>query len=100
MSRHPKRALLLCLSLCVIAIIAQSCFAQTFSSSIAGTVTDPSGSVVQGAKVRLVNMNTHGTRETVSTTAGTYRFDNLLPSTYQITAEAAGFKAFVQSNMI
>jgi hypothetical protein len=100
MSRHPKSALLLCLSLCVIAIIAQSCFAQTFSSSIAGTVTDPSGSVVQGTKVHLMNMGTHDTRETVSTTAGTYRFDNLLPGTYQITAEAAGFKAFVQSNMI
>ncbi len=97
---NAKHTLLFCLSFFLVVAMVQGCFAQTFSSSITGTVTDPSGSVIQGAKVRLLNMNTHDTREAVSTTAGTYKFDNLLPGTYEITAEAAGFKAFVQSNMI
>src|SRR5437763_779893 len=95
-----KCALLLSVSLCGLTIIAPNCFAQTFSSSIAGTVTDPSGSVVPGTNVHLLNMGTHDTREAVSSAAGTYRFDNLLPGTYQIAADASGFKAFVQSNMI
>jgi hypothetical protein len=95
-----KYAFLLCVSFCALAIISQNCFAQTFSSSIAGTVTDASGSVVPGTNVHLLNMSTHDTREAVSSAAGTYRFDNLLPGTYQIAADASGFKAFVQSNMI
>ena len=95
-----KYAFLLCVSFCALAIISQSCFAQTFSSSIAGTVTDASGSVVPGTNVHLLNVSTHDTREAVSSAAGTYRFDNLLPGTYQIAADASGFKAFVQSNMI
>src|SRR3954471_3453375 len=94
-----KYALLLC-AFCALAIISQNCFAQTFSSSIAGTVTDASGSVVPGTNVHLLNMSTHDTREALSSAAGTYRFDNLLPGTYQIAADASGFKAFVQSNMI
>ncbi len=100
MKLNLKCALLVCISFCTFAIIAQGCFAQTFSSSIAGTVTDPSGSVVPGTNVHLLNMSTHDTREAVASAAGTYRFDNLLPGTYQIAADASGFKAFVQSNMI
>src|SRR5947209_4765892 len=97
---NPKVLFLVAVFFCMIAGMVPCGFAQTFSSSIAGTITDPSGSVVGGVKVHLRNMNTNDTREAASTTAGTYRFDNLLPGTYEITAEAAGFKAFVQSNMI
>ncbi len=81
-------------------VIAQCCFAQTFSSSIAGVVTDPSGSVVQGAKVHLRNMGTNDVRDVTTTAVGSYKFDNLLPGTYEIRAEASGFKTYVQSNMI
>lgn len=98
--RFGKRVLWLGLSYFVLATIAQCCFAQTFSASIAGIVTDPSGSVVQGAKVHLRNMGTNDVRDTIATAAGSYKFDNLLPGTYEIRAEAQGFKAYVQSNMI
>ncbi len=87
-------------SLFVLAAIAPVSLAQTFSSSIAGVVTDPSGSVVPGAKVHLRNMGTSDTRDATTTAAGLYKFDNLLPGTYEITAEAPGFKRYVQSNMI
>jgi len=100
MNFSPKRALVLCISVCVLALIVPRGFAQTFSASITGTVTDPSGGAVQGAKVHLANMTTHDTRETVSNGTGLYRFDNLLPGTYQLTADAAGFKSYVQNNMV
>lgn len=87
------------LSLLLLAAIPNS-FAQTFSASIAGTVTDASGSVVQGAKVHLRNMGTNDTRDAVSNSTGSYKFDNLLPGTYEITANAPGFQTYVQSNMI
>jgi len=95
-----KHGLLLAASVCIMAMISQGCFAQTFSASISGVVTDPSGSMVPGAKIDLRNVNTNETRDAVSTSAGTYKFDNLLPGTYEITTEAGGFKTFRQSNMI
>ncbi|HVO60318.1 MAG TPA: TonB-dependent receptor, partial [Terriglobales bacterium] len=59
-----------------------------------------SGGAIQGAKLHLLNMSTHDTREAVSNATGLYRFDNLLPGTYQFTADAAGFKQYLQSNMV
>src|SRR3954462_14489677 len=95
-----KRVLGFIVLFAVYTLIAQCCFAQTFSASIAGVVTDPSGSVVPGAKIHLRNMATNDTRDAVSTSVGTYKFDNLLPGTYKITTEAAGFKSYQQSNTI
>ena len=74
--------------------------AQTFSASIAGIVTDPSGAVTSRAQVQLTNMDTHDVRNYTTTNDGTYKFDNLSPSTYQITVDAKGFKTFVRSNML
>ena len=98
--KSSKRILPLCVVLCVLAAMVQSGFAQTFSSSVAGVVTDPSGGVVQGAKIHLRNMATNDSREADSNASGLYRFDNLLPATYEITAAAPGFKSYVRSNMI
>src|SRR5438270_13180645 len=95
-----QRVLGLVILFAVYTVVAQCCFGQTFSSSITGVITDPSGSVVQGAKVHLRNMGTNDVRDTTTTAAGSYKFDNLLPGTYEITAEATGFKRYVQSNVI
>jgi len=100
MTFHLKAPVWRCISLCAVVVIAHACFGQTFSASIAGVVSDPSGSVVQGAKIRLRNMGTSDTRNVISSAYGSYKFDNLLPGTYEIRAEAAGFKTYVQSNMI
>src|SRR3954464_10805198 len=99
MTTYSKRPLFFAILL-VVFITTLQCFAQTFSASIAGIVTDPSGSVVQAAKVHLRNMGTNDVRDANTTAAGTYKFDNLLPGTYEISAEASGFKRYIQSNMI
>jgi hypothetical protein len=95
---HLKSSLVLS----IVAALVLSAFAsgQTFSGSIAGTVTDPAGAVVSGAKVQLKNVDTHDTRDSTADADGSYRFDNLLPGTYEISAQAPGFKSYVQSNMI
>jgi hypothetical protein len=41
------------------AVIGRVSLAQTFSASIAGAVTDPSGAMVSGVKLELQNMDTH-----------------------------------------
>src|SRR5690348_870015 len=79
---------------------AQFCFGQSFTSSITGTVTDPTGATVQGAALELRDMATDDVRQATSDANGSYQFTNLSPGTYQITATAAGFKSFVQRNLI
>src|SRR5690348_6530392 len=74
--------------------------AQTFSSSIAGTVTDSTGAVVRGANLELQNMATHDVRVQKSGDDGTYRFDALLPGTYELKVSFEGFETYVNSGMI
>jgi len=68
--------------------------AQTTAStgSIQGTITDPSGAVVGGAKV-IINNKSNGRLITVTTTsAGAYTSGALTPGDYTIRVEASGFK--------
>lgn len=84
----------------LVACMSQVAPAQTFAGSISGTVIDPSGAVVVGAKLQLQNMATKDTRLQTSSSSGGYRFTNLLPGTYQISASAAGFQNFLQTGMV
>jgi hypothetical protein len=82
------------------ALTSSVAMAQTFSGTIAGTVTDPSGAVVRGAQLQLQNLATKDTRVETSGSNGEYIFTNLLPGTYEISATATGFKDFLRTNMI
>jgi hypothetical protein len=74
--------------------------AQTFSASIAGTVTDASGAVVSGANLQLLNIDTRDIRRFKSGARGSYEFNNLAPGTYELRATGPGFKEYVQSGMV
>jgi hypothetical protein len=67
--------------------------AQTFRGSINGTITDPSGAVVAGAKVTAVDVATAVARETVSSGAGEFSFSDLPLDTYTVKFQAAGFQS-------
>ncbi|MEK7404336.1 MAG: TonB-dependent receptor, partial [Acidobacteriota bacterium] len=70
--------------------------AQESRASIAGTITDPSGSVVGRAKLQLTNVDTGVSFESASNEVGQYRYLFLNPGRYKLTAEMAGFRAFVR----
>ena len=74
-------------------VVCQYTSAQNFASSITGTVTDPTGSAVIGAKVELKNMGTNDVHDSVSADNGSYQFNNLIPGTYQVDVTAPGFKS-------
>src|SRR2546427_5920720 len=57
-----------------------------------GTVTDQSGAAVANAKVTVVNRATNLGVTVLTSPAGQYRIFNLLPSLYDLTIEAPGFK--------
>ena len=68
--------------------------AQTTAStgSIQGTVTDPSGALVGGAKVTINNKSTGRLITVTTTSAGAYTSGALTPGDYTIRIEAPGFK--------
>jgi hypothetical protein len=59
--------------------------------AIIGTVTDPSGAVVVGAKVTALDTGTQVAQSTVTTGAGTFAISNLGVATYDVSVEASGF---------
>jgi len=67
-------------------------------TSISGTVTDPTGAVVAGAKVTL---DGPVKKETVSSATGTYSFTDLVPGSYRLTVTVANFtdKVFSDINL-
>ncbi len=79
----------ICFALLVL-FSAVSAFAQ-FTSSVQGTVQDPSGAGIAKATVRLVNVATNAAQATASDAAGNFRFLSLAPGSYKVTVEASGF---------
>jgi outer membrane receptor protein involved in Fe transport len=79
--------------LLVVAALAGTALAQRETGSIQGTVTDPSGAVVAGAKVTVKGVGTGTTRESTSGPSGLYNVTNLQPGDYDVTVEGAGFAA-------
>jgi len=71
-------------------------FAAEPTGTIAGTVIDPSGASVPGAKVTVVNTATGLSRQTTTATDGGYVFPLLPVGTYNVVVEASGFRRFEQ----
>ena len=67
--------------------------------SISGTVADPSGAVVAGAELKLVNTAQQTTYQAVSDRQGLYSFPNLPVSRYDLTISAAGFSTQRKINL-
>jgi hypothetical protein len=73
-------------------MLAAIALAQTSTSSISGTVTDPSGGVVPGANVTLTNEGTGIANVQKTTAAGVYSFPSLPVGTYSVQVEMKGFR--------
>lgn len=65
---------------------------QVTSGTISGSVKDPSGAVIQGASVAIVDPANGLTRKVKTSDNGEFVAPNLLPGTYNITVDAQGFK--------
>src|SRR5581483_5991217 len=68
--------------------------AQISTATLVGTVIDPSGGVVAGAKVVATNLGTRVTRTVTTGTSGDYTIPNLPVAHYSVTITAAGFKTY------
>ena len=79
------------------------CFAgfgqNTNSGEIRGTVMDPSGAVIPGVSVTVLNTQTGVSRDLVTNSSGIYDAVSVLPGTYSITVSKEGFNKIVRSGI-
>ena len=98
--RWAGATLPLILSLAVILALAfssamvQPASADELYGRIRGTVTDPTGAALPDVQLKLVNMGTGASQETVSGSDGAYSFINLKPGLYSLSARKTNFKTF------
>jgi hypothetical protein len=74
-------------------------WAQSGTTSLRGTVSDPSGATVSGAKVTLTNAERGFTRSVTTGNTGGYEFLQLQPGTYQLMVEMPGFRQSEQKHV-
>jgi hypothetical protein len=81
------------------AVLALSLSAQSDRGTITGTVTDPSGAYVSGAKVIVQNSDTGIRIESSTTNTGNYTIPALPAGIYELSVESSGFKKLTQQNV-
>ncbi|MCE5307728.1 MAG: carboxypeptidase regulatory-like domain-containing protein [Acidobacteriales bacterium] len=94
------RLLVTCiLPLAFLCLVATEVHSQTTSGSMSGTVTDPHGAVIPGAKVIATHEPTKRDYGTITTPAGLYVFPTLPAGPYTLTVTQHGFNTNVQTNI-
>src|SRR5215210_7894116 len=94
-----KSSLIVSVLLLVLPVV---CFAQTTASTsaVTGTVTDPTGAVVAGATVTLVDSKTSQERTTTTNDRGVYQFAQIPPGQgYSLKFTATGFESLELSGI-
>ena len=92
------RSRILALLTALLLIGAGRGWAQETTGSVSGRITDTQGLAVPGATVTLTGPQ--GAKTAVTDAEGRFSVPLLLPGTYSIKSELAGFKTVQQSNVI
>ena len=79
-------------------ITVRTALAQA-TTSVRGTVSDPSGGAIVGATVTLANADSKIERTLNTGTQGEYQFLLIPPGSYTLTVKAAGFRGYAQKNL-
>ena len=80
--------------------VTSFCFAQETTGSLQGTVKDVTGAVLPGVTVTVSTPSLVGVKTEVSDGKGYFHFSNLPPGSYNITADAKGFKTLKRSGFV
>jgi hypothetical protein len=96
-SRSLKLSISTAAAILVLAVCGWLARAQSGAGSITGTVTDPSGAVIPGASVHVVNQGTGVTIDTKTNNVGFYDVPELFTGTYAVSASAPGMKTSTQT---
>ena len=89
MSRHLSRIVLFLL----LSLTATFTFAQSANTSLRGVIKDPTGALVPGAKINILDNATGQSYSAEASSSGEYQFTQIPPAKYTITVTATGFGA-------
>ena len=95
---RTKREFLVRLILLAV-VFAISLLAQGDRGEITGSVTDPSGAVVPGARITVIQRGTNTTYKTTTNTAGDFTVPSLPVGVYMVKVEREGFKTDITENV-
>jgi hypothetical protein len=89
-------------SKCIFAmgLAAAALSAQSYYGGLRGIVMDANGGVIPDAKVTMINQGTAAQRTTLTGPTGEFVFSEVVPATYSLTVESAGFKKFQQASIV
>jgi hypothetical protein len=79
---------------------AAPALAQLDTGAIAGTVFDPAGRVVAGARVSITGQDTGTSYATLSSSTGYYIFPSVHTGRYDLSVAAAGFKTELRNGVV
>ncbi len=93
MIQISRKTIIPCLTVLIcLFVFGANMFAQNNSASIIGSIKDVNGALVPNVKVTVTNNATGEFKETTSNESGDFAVSNLIPGSYRVNAEAAGFK--------
>lgn len=94
-----RRFRLLIILACLAMLVPALAWAQLYTGSVTGVVTDPSGAIVPNAQLRLVDEEKGFSFTATSDSSGRYVFRGVPNGTYKLSVEAQGFRGETQSGI-
>jgi hypothetical protein len=73
--------------------------AQSGNGGLTGTVEDTSNALIPGVSITATNTETGVTTTAITNESGAYNIPSLIPGTYKLTAELAGFRGASFTNI-
>ena len=86
-------------SAAIMLLVSALVLAQTATSSLRGTVTDPQGALIADANATLSNPSTGFSQSTKTDDRGFYQFLQVPPGTYTLTVTKPGFAALKEDGL-
>ena len=84
----------------VVLLSSLALFAQGNFGRILGRVTDPTGAVLPGATISIIDKDRGLARSVTSDEAGQFNAPTLIPGTYTVRVEFPGFKTLDRANVM
>jgi hypothetical protein len=92
-NKFPLKSTLWALSSIAVAMLLTGTVARAqYRASLRGTISDPSGAVIPGATVTLIDSDTNQVLTSTSDGSGIYTFNALPPGHFHLVVERQGFK--------
>ncbi len=86
-------------SFLLILLLPIAVWAQLYTSTVSGLITDPSGAVVPNARVRLVDEQKGYEFSATADSTGRYLFRSVPPGSYKLAVQASGFETQEQTGI-